>query len=473
MVNDTTTLNGALSELGETMATNITAKGVSASASDGLTTLAGKILQISGGGGGGSTTLFEDKCDSASGLSQYGTSECVRGSNATFTMTYDSTENAYKLSGTGNYHAMIPISVLNDEDNYTIEAQFKGQNIQYNICGFYLDNRNDTTSYGLDYALNVYNSRLHSRLYRLSSDGTEQSVNATTTLSANTWYKIKYTVDGNSLTGELYDGEGNLLATCTRTQEISNRQMGLFLFCENGATNSTCYVKNIKAKSIGENIFYDDCSSDRSDEYTNGSLQTSSNTNYLSMNYNSNGYYTIQATTNEGNHYAKWIDVLTGKDNIRFSVEVSTNVLNGANRFGIVVGDSTAYKNERYHLNNQLEHQIFVGTTETMLDSHSITGLSANTWYRLEYEIQGTSYTFKVLDMMDNELYSTTGTFDSRAITSSTTKRYGLYYLNYYPTGVKMYRNIKAESLGGGGSDCSQYQTQINNAITYINGSGS
>ena len=46
MTNDTTTLNGALSELGETMATNITAKGVSASASDGLTTLAGKILQI-------------------------------------------------------------------------------------------------------------------------------------------------------------------------------------------------------------------------------------------------------------------------------------------------------------------------------------------------------------------------------------------------------------------------------------------
>ena len=51
MSNDTTTLNGALAELGETMATNITAKGVSASASDGLTTLAGKISQITGGGG--------------------------------------------------------------------------------------------------------------------------------------------------------------------------------------------------------------------------------------------------------------------------------------------------------------------------------------------------------------------------------------------------------------------------------------
>ena len=53
MVNDTTTLNGALTELGETMADNLVTKGVTgASASDGLTTLAGKILDIQTGGGG-------------------------------------------------------------------------------------------------------------------------------------------------------------------------------------------------------------------------------------------------------------------------------------------------------------------------------------------------------------------------------------------------------------------------------------
>ena len=52
MTNDTSTLNGALMELGETMAANLTSKGVTASANDGLTTLAGKILDISTGGGG-------------------------------------------------------------------------------------------------------------------------------------------------------------------------------------------------------------------------------------------------------------------------------------------------------------------------------------------------------------------------------------------------------------------------------------
>lgn len=53
MPNDTTTLNGSLAQLGETIATNLTAKGVTASASDGLTTLAGKINQIQTGTGGG------------------------------------------------------------------------------------------------------------------------------------------------------------------------------------------------------------------------------------------------------------------------------------------------------------------------------------------------------------------------------------------------------------------------------------
>lgn len=46
MTNDINTLNGALMQLGETLATNLNNKGVTASASDGLTTLANKINQI-------------------------------------------------------------------------------------------------------------------------------------------------------------------------------------------------------------------------------------------------------------------------------------------------------------------------------------------------------------------------------------------------------------------------------------------
>lgn len=53
-------LMSELETLGQTMATNITAKGVTASASDGLTTLAGKISQIQTGGGGASNIVQGD-----------------------------------------------------------------------------------------------------------------------------------------------------------------------------------------------------------------------------------------------------------------------------------------------------------------------------------------------------------------------------------------------------------------------------
>lgn len=46
MTNDITTLNGALMELGELMASNLSSKGVEANAEDGLTTLANKILDV-------------------------------------------------------------------------------------------------------------------------------------------------------------------------------------------------------------------------------------------------------------------------------------------------------------------------------------------------------------------------------------------------------------------------------------------
>lgn len=65
MTNDINTLNGALRELGETMAANLTTQGVPSTYDEGLTTLAGKILDISPGPGPtptpASITLSADK----------------------------------------------------------------------------------------------------------------------------------------------------------------------------------------------------------------------------------------------------------------------------------------------------------------------------------------------------------------------------------------------------------------------------
>ena len=191
--------------------------------------------------------LFYDPCTSATGLTNYGSSVAVRGSGSSMSIEYDSNENAYKVKGSGNYYAMIPIPVLNDEDGFKISADFKGLSSGANGVGFCIDNRNDTTSYS--YAIWEESvTKFLGKQFTLTRDGT---VNQHTGLSmnANTYYHMELIVNGTSLTGKLYDG-ATLLATDTTTLSISNKQVGIFLLTQNGTTNSACYVKNIKAEAL-------------------------------------------------------------------------------------------------------------------------------------------------------------------------------------------------------------------------------
>lgn len=121
MVNDTTTLNGSLQQLGETLATNISSKGVSASPSDGLTTLASKVSQIQTGGG---------------------TSNVIQG-----TFTTGSTRNttgsvSLSYSGTG-----YPIAVMIFVDGGTYNNGTGGNTSWYNSV-----NRYDVGSYSMSKA---------------------------------------------------------------------------------------------------------------------------------------------------------------------------------------------------------------------------------------------------------------------------------------------------------------------------------
>ena len=127
--------------------------------------------------------------------------------------------------------------------------ELKSFNIRYNKVGLFLDNYGDTTSYGCMFALNCYDKRLDYQQYRMSSDGTSSNTTVSS-LQPDTWYRLEYTVNGNSLTGKLYTTAGTLLATKSVTLAVSNKSMGIFLFCESGSTSSTCYVRNIKAESL-------------------------------------------------------------------------------------------------------------------------------------------------------------------------------------------------------------------------------
>ena len=108
------------------MATNISAKGVTASASDGLTTLAGKISQISTGGGG--------------------TSNIVQGTFTTGSTGGGTGSVSLKYSGSG-----YPIAVFVYVDGGPYNNSTDGNTTWYNSmdrydCGFYSMVKSRTTA---------------------------------------------------------------------------------------------------------------------------------------------------------------------------------------------------------------------------------------------------------------------------------------------------------------------------------------
>lgn len=169
MPNDTTTLNGALSQLGETMATNLTAKGVTASPSDGLTTLAGKIANISQSGGGGATNFVQGTF----------TTDSSGNTNASVTLNY--TGSGYPIfvavwvdggaynNGTGgntNWYNSVSrydvgfVTVSKAKTTTTPTYRTSGSDNYGVICYIYKNSTSNSTSYSRNSSMtaNTYTS---------------------------------------------------------------------------------------------------------------------------------------------------------------------------------------------------------------------------------------------------------------------------------------------------------------------------
>ena len=239
ITNDTTTLNGALSELGETMATNITAKGVSASASDGLTTLAGKILQISGDTPTPTpTVLFEDDCDSSSGLSSYGQIVPISSSTTTSYLEYNSTQNAYYVHANGDW-GVIPITALNGADDYKITGEFKtagSSNTYQGGFGFRAQNTTDNIIF------RMYGTSCNSVI----NDSSQQNIGSVS--ASSNWYKFEVTKEGQDFEVTVYDMSDNVVGSLTRSTSFDTYYVG---FMTVAGQSYGSYVRNVKAESLG------------------------------------------------------------------------------------------------------------------------------------------------------------------------------------------------------------------------------
>lgn len=271
MVNDTTTLNGALSQLGETMAANITTKGVTASASDGLTTLAGKILQISGGG---STTLFEDTC-STDNTSQY--TECFDywelTSNPTFNITFD-TDHYVISHSTGDFMGVCLPNLTTSVDNYVFTADVlaTGTNTDYGAGLGMIKKQNVGTGQGMVQPNSASSNHKHTYLHNVNnSGGIVVSQVVTTGYVVDDYHTHRLTKQGTDILYEILHNDtvifsnSNTCADAIATETVPCLCVGRW---ETGAK-----FKNIKVESLGGGS---DCSQYQTQinnaiEYINGS----------------------------------------------------------------------------------------------------------------------------------------------------------------------------------------------------------
>ena len=192
--------------------------------------------------------LFYDACSSSSGLSNYGSSVLVRGTNASATISYDSTENAYKIAGTGNYFAGIPITPLKDLDNFKVTAEMKcGVNNWLCQIGFYTRDYTDTTKQA--YSTHLFGNARYRWFYVTpSADGSYQTIN---TSSAHTSYtKMEWIVEGTIIKMNIYDSNDDVAYTITKdTVTYAKHEFGFWIGTERG-TGDACYVRNIIAEPI-------------------------------------------------------------------------------------------------------------------------------------------------------------------------------------------------------------------------------
>ena len=269
ITNDTTTLNGALMELGSLMAQNLTTQGlIGVSASDGLTTLANDILLIQGGGGSDvPTILFQDSC-STDNTSDYINTIHIGSTSTTINLAFDSSSNGYLFTGTGGDYFGGKVIPITFQDKITISCDVKLLGTSaYNQCFIGLANSLNPSSSG---NFDFFRIRGDNRCDYVHNNN-DSSIKTGLSL-VNNWVTLEISIDGTSLTGKLYDENKTLLAqTLQITNTYSNPYIFIGLNC-NG--NNQKYVKNIKVETIGGGG--SDCSQyttqiNNAIEYINGS----------------------------------------------------------------------------------------------------------------------------------------------------------------------------------------------------------
>ena len=198
-------------------------------------------------------TLFEDACNSNSGLSNYGTLVTIESAGTSASLEYDSTMNAYKLTSLSNGVKIYPITELNGKSNLSLEMEVYMPSDTYTETSLGFGVAVPETSGYSEVGFVLVHE--HNGIYR--HHFVSGSFRGNTTIGTDifdTWYKIKTVFNGTNTTTTVTNMSTNEvvvnnstydLTTLSSTfSDISKYVYGIDIAWSNGAYG---YVRNIKA----------------------------------------------------------------------------------------------------------------------------------------------------------------------------------------------------------------------------------
>jgi len=186
------------------------------------------------------------------------------------------------------------------------------------------------------------------------------------------------------------------------TFNLSNVTTGGTYTASYGGATATCNV------TIQTYLFYDDCTSDRSSEY---SIITNSGWRTPSITYNSDGYYTVKtATSNSGNN-GFYIGDISGLQDCKISMKLNRITTSGNRQIGLALWNTS----NNYHIIGRFEStnnsmNAYAQTNSTNVFMTGSQTLSNSTWYGIEFIKQGNDYTLNCYDDSGTLLKTGSGT---------------------------------------------------------------
>lgn len=202
--------------------------------------------------------ILLDKCNSSSGLTNYGSSVPTYKSSSgspSCTLSYDSGMGTYKIVASNtstSYYSMIPVISTQDKTNYVAEIKiYDNKRSSNSECGLFVRDSvsTSTSTYGVGADMNDYANNFYIRRQSQSSTSTSVTTNSNETLGQHKWYKLVMIVTDTGISAKWYNSSDELIGENSYNQTISNKQLGIWL--RGGSTaNTTYYLKEFKVRSL-------------------------------------------------------------------------------------------------------------------------------------------------------------------------------------------------------------------------------